>query len=365
MTSFDGTGSAALPESSACQFDMLAAGPAKARRRGRPLPQVVSLFCGAGGMDLGFKEAGFRIPIAFDNSAAAIRSHKRNFRRTKSIVADLVELQPAGVLAHVQKRIPAGSRIGVIGGPPCQGFSRANTTAQSDDPRNALPDLYLRIVEALKGCYTVEFVVLENVLGIRDRKHAAKYKEIVDRLGAIGFKVTEKELCAADFGVPQNRRRILLSGMRKRQKYTAVKPRKRKGVSTVKEAIGHIKKQPVYFKRGLLPKTFPVHPNHWTMQPKSHRFSNPDSLDSEGRSFKRLGWDAASPTIAFGNREIHIHPSGTRRLSIYEAMLLQGFPKTFVLEGNLSEQVEQVSNAVPPPLARSVARAVRRSLGQP
>jgi DNA (cytosine-5)-methyltransferase 1 len=315
-------------------------------------------------MDLGFKEAGFRIPIAFDSSPAAILSHKRNFRRTKGIVADLVALQPAGVLSHVRELIPTGSRIGVIGGPPCQGFSRANVSAHSDDPRNDLPALYLRIVEALKSCYTVEFVVLENVLGIRDRKHAAKYKEIVDSLDALGFKVTEKELCATDFGVPQNRRRILLSGMRKRQKYAIVKPRKRKGMTTVKEAIGDIRERPVFFQRGLLPDTFPVHPNHWTMQPKSRRFQNPDTLDSEGRSFKRLHWDAASPTIAFGNREIHVHPIGTRRLSIYEAMLLQGFPRTFVLEGNLSEQVEQVSNAVPPPLARSVARAVRRSLGQ-
>jgi DNA (cytosine-5)-methyltransferase 1 len=78
----------------------------------------------------------------------------------------------------------------------------------------------------------------------------------------------------------------------------------------------------------------------------------------DGRSFKRLSWSDASPTIAFGNREIHIHPTGTRRLSIYEAMLLQGFPASFVLEGNLSEQVEQVSNAVPPPLAKSVAAAI-------
>lgn len=365
MSSFDGAGSTTFPENSASLTDVAALGPESERDRARPLPQIVSLFCGAGGMDLGFKQAGFKIPIAFDSSAAAIRSHKRNFRRTKSIVADLVELQPAGVLAHVRKRIPVGSRIGVIGGPPCQGFSRANTSAQSDDPRNALPDLYLRIVEALKGHYIVEFVVLENVLGIRDRKHAVTYKEIIDRLFAIGFNVTEKELCAADFGVPQNRRRILLSGMRKRQKYAAVKPRKRVGASTVKDAIGHIRKQPVFYQHGLLPEAFPVHPNHWTMQPRSHRFSNPDALSSEGRSFKRLEWDSASPTIAFGNREIHIHPSGKRRISIYEAMLLQGFPSTFVLEGNLSEQVEQVSNAVPPPLARSVARAVRRSLRQP
>jgi len=98
------------------------------------------------------------------------------------------------------------------------------------------------------------------------------------------------------------------------------------------------------------------------MQPKSARFLNPESNYPEGRSFKRLAWDKASPTVAFGNREIHVHPDGKRRLSIFEAMILQGFPTTFVLKGNLSEQVEQVSNAVPPPLAQSVAAAVKLSL---
>ena len=98
------------------------------------------------------------------------------------------------------------------------------------------------------------------------------------------------------------------------------------------------------------------------MRPKSERFNNPDEQTNSGRSFKRLAWHEASPTIAFGHREIYVHPSGRRRLSIYEAMLLQGFPSNFILEGNLSEQVEQISNAVPPPLAASVASAVKRAM---
>jgi DNA (cytosine-5)-methyltransferase 1 len=142
-----------------------------------------------------------------------------------------------------------------------------------------------------------------------------------------------------------------------------VKPRKRKGIETVREAIGGLQ-APVYFRHNLKPEDIPVHPNHWTMQPKSPRFENPEAETGDGRSFKRLSWDTNSPTIAFGHREIHVHPDGRRRLSIYEALLLQGFPKSFVLEGNLSEQVEQVSNAVPPPLARSVALAVKRALNR-
>lgn len=325
------------------------------------LPTVVSLFSGAGGLDWGFHYHGFKIPLAIDLSPAAIKTHKRNFKNTHSVVADLVKLGSEGVLAQVAEQIPKGAHIGIIGGPPCQGFSRANINSQTDDPRNKLPSLYLDIVQTLKQHYIVEFVVFENVLGIRDKKHSATYKKIIARLGKLDFTVTEKELCALDFGVPQNRRRIILSAMRSGQGYSIVKPNKRKGLSTVREAIGELA-EPMLFQRNIDPLCIPLHPNHWTMRPKSPKFMNPQSDHSGGRSFRKLAWDEPSPTIAFGHREIHVHPSGHRRLSIYEAMLLQGFPKSFVLEGNLSAQVEQVSNAVPPPLARSVAAAVKRSL---
>ncbi len=325
------------------------------------LPKIVSLFSGAGGLDLGFKEEGFTISVAIDAAEAAIRTHRKNFPRTNAIIADLIQLQPRGVLEHVVAQLPIGERIAVIGGPPCQGFSRANSGSHACDPRNKLPSLYLDIVRELQRMYTVEFIVFENVLGIRDKKHAPTYKALLDGITELGFVVTEKELCAADFGVPQNRRRIVLFGMRKGQDYSQIQPRKRKGLTTVREAIGNLN-EPVFFKRDLLPENIPVHPNHWTMQPKSPRFTNPEVDTGDGRSFRRLKWDNLSPTIAFGHREINIHPSGHRRLSIYEALLLQGFPREFVLEGNLSEQVEQVSNAVPPPLARSVALAVKCSL---
>lgn len=327
----------------------------------KTLPKIVSLFSGAGGLDLGFKEAGFTISVAIDAAEAAVRTHKKNFPRSKAVVGDLTKLQPAGVLEQVKKKLKPGQRIAVIGGPPCQGFSRANTDSLSNDPRNRLPKLYLEIVAKLQSLYTVEFIVFENVLGIRDKKHVRTYRALMQGISDLDFDVTEKELCSADFGVPQNRRRIVLSGMRIGQGYTPVKPRKRKGLQTVREAIGGLE-APAFFRYGLEPKDIPVHPNHWTMQPKSPRFFNPEAETGDGRSFKRLNWNAASPTIAFGHREIHIHPDGRRRLSIYEALLLQGFPEEFVLEGNLSEQVEQVSNAVPPPLARSVALAVKRAL---
>jgi DNA (cytosine-5)-methyltransferase 1 len=179
-------------------------------------------------------------------------------------------------------------------------------------------------------------------------------------LRRLGFDVTERELYALDFGVPQTRRRIVLSAMRAGQ-YEAIRPRRRKGPFSVRDAIGRLPR-PIFYSPNLNKKDIPYHPNHWTMNPISSRFRTKAAVAHGGRCFKRLSWWKPCPTIAFGHREIYIHPTGKRRLSIFEAMLLQGFPRSFVLEGNLSEQVEQVSNAVPPPLAKSLAAAIRRTL---
>jgi DNA (cytosine-5)-methyltransferase 1 len=323
-------------------------------------PKIISLFSGAGGLDLGFKNEGFKISLALDLEQAAIKTHKKNFKGTKSYVADLTDIGPEGVLLEAKKIIPKGEKIGIIGGPPCQGFSRSNPSSKVNDPRNLLPALYLKIIQELQKDYCIEFVVFENVLGMKDKKHEAKYKGLIRGLKKLGFDVNEKVLCALNFGVPQNRTRIIISAMNSGKGYTKVLPVEKKGKLTVREAIGNLC-EPIFFQRGLNVSIFPAHPNHWTMSPKSIRFKEP-FIKKQTRSFRKLSWDKPSPTIAFGNREIHVHPDGKRRLSIYEAMLLQGFPSSFILEGNLSQQVTQISNAVPPPLARSVAAAVKKSL---
>jgi len=183
------------------------------RKASSRLPRIVSLFSGAGGLDHGFKAAGFEVSAAFDISEAAIETHKRNFPNSIAVAGDLIELGPTGVSTIVRKTLRKGSKIGIIGGPPCQGFSRANTTATAADPRNELPKLYIDIVRELQKKFTVEFVVFENVLGMRDKKHSGAYRNLLSGLRTLGFDTTEKELCATDFGVPQTRKRIVLSAI--------------------------------------------------------------------------------------------------------------------------------------------------------
>ena len=130
---------------------------------------------------------------------------------------------------------------------------------------------------------------------------------------------------------------------------------------TVRSVIENLP-EPQYFSHGLNSELIPFHPNHWTMKPKSARFLAPIDAIKGARSFIRLGWDKPSRTVAYGHREIHVHPNGHRRLSIYEAMRLQGFPIEYRLTGTLSEQVTQVSNAVPPPVAECIAKSIRELL---
>jgi DNA (cytosine-5)-methyltransferase 1 len=326
------------------------------------LPKIVSLFSGAGGLDLGFQRAEFPLSFAVDLSPAAIQTHRRNFKGTVSVAADLAELGPDGVLAHLDTLLEPGESIGVIGGPPCQGFSRANNGSAANDPRNWLPILYLNIVEALQAKYAVEFVLFENVLGIRDAKHSVTFRGILSKFREIGFIPDVNEYSALDYGVAQTRTRVIISAFRNEAVAQKFKPKKVDATDlTVRAVIGSLP-DPAFFARDLDKATIPHHENHWTMRPVSKRFSSPGGADRGGRCFRRLEWDKPSPTVAYGHREIHVHPEGRRRLSIYEAMLLQGFPSDFVLEGTLSSQVEQVSNAVPPPLAESLAVAIKAAM---
>ena len=326
------------------------------------LPSVVSLFSGAGGLDLGFHQAGFSIALAVDISEAAIKSHQRNFPSTTSIAEDLLKLGPDGLVDKLEAVLPPGEAVGIIGGPPCQGFSRANTGSRFDDPRNRLPMLYLDIVDRLQRKYEVQFALFENVLGIQDRKHQAAFAGILGRLDELGLKSNVNVYRAEDFGVPQKRRRVIISAFRSAHASQSFKPTRTHEVPrTVRSAIDGLP-EPAYFASKLSRSDIPHHPNHWTMTPKSSKFQSTNKLASTGRSFRLLEWDKPSPTVAYGHREIHVHPRGHRRLSVFEAMRLQGFPDDFELEGTLSAQFEQVCNAVPPPLAKSLAVATANAL---
>ena len=318
---------------------------------------LISLFTGAGGLDYGFSLAGFKTVFAADYSKEAVDTFNKNLGDKVAIKLDLSKIKPVDFI----KKLPAGEApIGLIGGPPCQGFSRGNVFADADDPRNTLPFRYATLLDALNKKFKLHFFVFENVADLTGPKHIKRFNRIVNRLRKAGFNVFFEVLNAADYSVPQRRKRVFIVGLNNNL-YPDAKfsfPPKIKKIKTVSDAIAHLP-TPQFYKRGMMAEEIGYHPNHWTMMPKSAKLKN--GLSS-GRSFRRLEWNEISPTVAYGNREIHVHPDGGRRLSILEAMLLQGFPESYKLTGNLSSQVTQVSNAVPPPMAKAIAKQLKEIL---
>lgn len=330
---------------------------------------IISLFSGAGGLDLGFEQAGFRPIVAYDIDPAAVETYNHNRGKEIARQADLASLTADELIREVENLELDRPPRGVVGGPPCQYFSLGNRTPrQDDDPRRTLPVSYAAILPELNEKYQLDFFVLENVYGLAKPAHRDDLQCIIEMFEAAGFRVFAGILDAYNFDVPQVRKRLFLLGWNGdlypdvEYEFPIGEPR---GL-TVRDAISGLT-EPQLWERSLDPSQFPEHPNHWTMRPVSDKFRNrpPADLRRGTRSFRRLLWDEPSYTVAYGHNEIHVHPEGHRRLSIYEAMLLQGFPggpEGYRLCGTLTQQVTLVSGAVPPPVAAAVARSILESI---
>jgi DNA (cytosine-5)-methyltransferase 1 len=325
---------------------------------------IVSLFSGAGGLDLGFRQEGFAPLLALDGKPVAVQTYNANhpgdavcFQRDLSVTSG------AEVAALLEARTGGIKPRGVIGGPPCQCFSNGNRHQKPDDIRRVLPARYAHILRTLNRRYALDFFLFENVTSMESEKHGDVYGAFVALLRKAGFNVFVGRLDASSFAVAQNRVRLFIVGLNNRL-YPKVEYMFPAGDGalppTVRETIGGLP-EPAYFRRKMAPEDIPLHPNHWTMQPRSPKFTT-GLPRKRSRSFRRLEWDRPSWTVAYGHREIHVHPEGHRRLSILEAMLLQGFPPQYRLSGDLSQQVELVSDAVPPPLAAALASSIRKTL---
>lgn len=335
-------------------------------RSGPRLP-LLSLFSGPGGLDLGFERAGFLPLLALDIDQAAVDTYNNNRqgRRLSARRADLASTKPETIIEWwIEEAGLDVAPAGIIGGPACQAFSMSNVHKQREDPRARLPFHYARILRAFNEKFDVDFFLFENVAGLGHRTHARRLSAVKGQFTKAGFHVVTFYLDAVKFGVPQYRNRFFILGFnRSRFPQTFVPPDGDRQLVSVREAISHLP-EPTYFSRVQKPADNGLHVNHWCMNPRSSKFHNGGLAPTaeRGRSFRVLEWSLPSKTVAYGHREVHVHPNRKRRLSVYEAMLLQGFPPDYELDGTLSDQIRLVSDAVPPPLARALALAIRRFL---
>ena len=313
----------------------------------------VDLFCGAGGLSKGLELSGLEGICGLDWFKEAGMTYNRNFNHpfvngdiksdtTKELFYKTVEQQLAGRQLSI-----------VAGGFPCQGFSMAGNRI-IDDPRNSL---YLELIEIVQKLQP-EFVICENVKGLRSMLNGLVEKKIIDDFNTIGYEMSVMTLCAADYYTPQKRERVIFIGNRIGLKNYHPKPILQPSeYLTTGESIADLMDMPEN-------KAF----NH---VPTKHR---PDMAQRmlelpEGQSlykgysdaWKKCPWNEASCTIKENHGGVNIHPRLPRVLTAREMARLQSFPDDFIFEGPKNKQLVQIGNAVPPLLGKAIGLAVRYS----
>jgi DNA (cytosine-5)-methyltransferase 1 len=325
----------------------------------RGVPTALGLFVGGGGLDLGFRSAGYRLLAATDVNPHAASTHRRNCPAIPFIQEDIRTLSIETISGATKGRRPDV----IIGGPPCQGFSTLGDRL-SADPRNDLVDAFVRIVDALRP----QALVVENVRAIAT-EYKGRYKQhVLDRFRDIGYKMHFAILNASDYGVPQHRRRAFFVGFAdERVDYefpTATHGPGLLNYATVGDAIEDLAKKGAEF------------PNHVALAhsdrviaryrhiPEGGMLPPPDQLPKEirrdnfGSTYKRLNRTLPSLTIVPGNNALPVHPYLDRSLTPREAARLQTFPDNYVFEGDRRSQCILVGNAVPPLLASVLAKSI-------
>ncbi|WP_139787256.1 DNA cytosine methyltransferase [Cohnella massiliensis] len=166
----------------------------------------IDLFCGAGGLSCGFAQAGFDIRVGIDVDAAALLTFERNHSNTKAVKADVSQLTGA----ELRKWTGSDTIFGMIGGPPCQGFSVAGKH-DPDDPRNRLPYEYARLLEEVQPC----FLLMENVKELLSKKQRVHFDTVLELFAKAGYTLDWKLLNAWHYGVAQTRERVFIVGFRR------------------------------------------------------------------------------------------------------------------------------------------------------
>ena len=345
--------------------------------------RVLDLFCGAGGLSLGFQLAGFKIVGGIDFQIDAIKTHEFNFKNSVSICGDIKEISDDKI-----KKMFANKVDIIIGGPPCQGFSAGNRQQIENDPRNKLFFEFIRFVKILQP----KAIVIENVRQILTKDNGFAKNKIFEILEEQGYNVDVRVLTSSDYGVPQTRSRAIFIGIKKEIgnfDYDNIK--KTKKIVTVKEAIGELyslengtelelKNQPqtkfqkyVRSKNNLITNHEPKYPNEEVQErisyvPQGGNWRDvPEHLwkvkrnNRHSSAYKRLDENKPSITIDTGHMN-YFHPLYNRVPTVRESARLQSFPDDFTFIGTPTSQLRQVGNAVPPLMAKAVAELVKEVL---
>lgn len=358
-------------------------------------PTAIDLFCGAGGLSEGFRQAGFRVLAGNDFDEVAGQTYAATHLDAVFLPGPIQDITARRLLKETG--LARGELDCLIGGPPCQAFSVYNHQRGMHDDRSQLFREYLRLVEGLSP----KWIVMENVTGILSAGGGEAVREISAGLEILGYRVEMKTLKAEEFGIPQERRRVVFIGTREDASINFPMPTHGEGKRrfvTIKDAIGDLpplrnggfvgasayaKAATSEYQRELrinsklirnhaAPRLSAINLERMKHIPPGGSWRDiPIELLPEGmkqarrcdhtKRYGRMKWDGLACTI-LTKCDVHwgayIHPSQDRAISVREAARIQSFPDWFQFEGSKTDQYVQIGNAVPPLLGKSIAQAI-------
>jgi DNA (cytosine-5)-methyltransferase 1 len=340
---------------------------------------LIDLFSGCGGMSFGFESVGFQTLLGIDNNDLALETFKNNHPRASVECCDISTAKPSSILKlHNIEKID-----GIIGGPPCQGFSISGKR-DPNDPRNKLYQNYMEYVKMLRPA----FFVMENVPNLASMEDGKILASIVSDFGKLGYRVNHKILLASDFGVPQNRRRIIIVGIKNgKHDFNFPNPLKNQKVTTwdalsdlpefdVIDGAKYNKKAISAYQEIMRINSFGIW-NHETIKHSESTIAT-ISLVPDGGNYKSLPeelWNTRKVNIAWTrmNSKLpsftidtghnhHFHYKWNRVPTARESARIQSFPDTFHFVGKKADHLRQIGNAVPPILAKAIAASILEAI---
>jgi len=362
---------------------------------------VFSFFAGSGFLDLGFETSGFNIVYVNEIFAPFIEAYRYSRELLKlplpeygyhygeaGDVSKLAEgVQAQRLLELVKECHNSNKIVGFIGGPPCPDFSIGGKNKGHLGDNGKLSAAYIELI-----CQNLpDFFLFENVKGLwRTKKHRLFFEFLKRKLQQAGYILTERLVNSLEYGVPQDRERIILIGFyknfindigiedkfnwTKHLLYTKEKvfayswPKcnlfQENSILPSPKNIPHELTVEYWFRKNNVYK----HPNaqHY-FQPRAgiHKFASVDEGDHSKKSFKRLHRWRYSPTACYGNNEVHLHPYKTRRISVAEALAIQSLPESFVLPESMSltNMFKTIGNGVPYLASQALAQTILDFLG--
>jgi DNA (cytosine-5)-methyltransferase 1 len=344
---------------------------------------AIDLFAGAGGLSVGARLAGLHVAFAVEIDPHPAATYSHNHPETTVLQCDVTRVDADALKDRPSRRVDF-----LFGGPPCQGFSTSNQrTRNSANPINWLFREHVRLVAELQPAW----VIFENVKGLIETEHGLFLRAVTESLKKLGYTVTVLVLNAADFGVPQRRKRLFIVGSR--AGHVVTPPRRASKTVSVRDALADLPSLGNGASEDFLPysagpksryartmrsglhecgnhvvtgnapeviRRFPYVPQggNWKCIPANLMVSYSRGRGAHTGLYHRLKEN--EPAIVVGNfrKNMLLHPWEDRGLSVREAARLQSFPDNYRFLGSIGFQQQQVGNAVPPLLAKALFRHI-------